>query len=230
MAMFAAVWLLYAGDRLLDTRPSTANARDLEARHRFHARHRPSFTVGIAGAVTILTILLPTLPAAAIRLYLIEGGLLAGYFLLIHTAQARLHVPKEFAVGLFFAAATFIPTVSREPSLRFAMLLPAALLVALCSLNCLFIHRWEHPWQAAELWATQIALRHLRALSLCIFASALAVASLEPPASRTIAGAIAASVVLLLALDVCRHRLSATTLRAAADLALLTPTLFLAFP
>ena len=230
MAMFVAVWLLYAGDRLLDTRPSMLSTQELEARHRFHARHRQAFVTGIAGAVVILSVLLPALPPAAIRLYLIEGSFLTGYFLLIHVARGSPRLPKELAVGLFFAAATFIPTIASEPGLRFPMLVPAVLLIALCSFNCLFIYRWEHPVVGLASPPTRIALRHLRVLSLLLFLGALTTASFQSPAARTIAGAIAASTTLLFALDVCRHRLGATTLRAAADLALLTPALFLAFP
>ncbi len=230
MAMFTAVWLLYAGDRLLDTRSSAVCTQELEARHRFHASHRGAFVVAVAGAVVVLAILLPGLPPAAIRLYLIEGSFLAGYFVLIHASRSSPRLPKELAVGLFFAAATFIPTISREPLLRGPMLLPAALLVLLCSLNCLFIYHWEHPGRVSASLPTRVALRHLRMLSLVLFVAALATASLQPPAARTIAGAIAASTTLLVALDVCRNRISSTTLRAAADLVLLTPALFLVFP
>ena len=45
VAMFLAVWMLYAGDRLLDARflrsasPAAAREAELERRHRFHHRH-----------------------------------------------------------------------------------------------------------------------------------------------------------------------------------------------
>ncbi len=234
-AMFAAVWLLYAGDRLLDARPAAAGLRQLEARHRFHARHSLVFRAGIVLAVLVLAILLPGLPPAAIRLYLIEGSFLAGYFLLIHAVRSSPRLPKEFAVGLFFAVATFIPTIARQPGLSIPMIAPACLLAALCSLNCLFIYRWEHPSHNAGSPgdahpATSFALRYLRAIALLLLLGALVCVWLQPPAARTIAGAIAASTTLLLALDACRERLPAITLRAIADLALLTPVLFLVFP
>lgn len=230
-AMFVAVWLLYAGDRLLDTRPTAASAQQLEARHRFHARHRRAFIIGIAVAVPLLAFFLPQLPPAAIRLYLVEGSFLVGYFLLLHVARATPRLPKEFAVGLFFAAATFIPTIARDSSLRPSMILPALLLAVLCSLNCLFIYRWEHSEIAIHAhWITASALRLLRPLAMMLLAAALLCAWLMNPAARTIAGAVAASTTLLLALDACRDRLPATTLRATADLALLTPALFLVFP
>ena len=62
----------------------------------------------------------------------------------LHATGSAHRLPKEIAVGLFFSAATFIPSVGREPGLR-AEFLPAAILFAvLCSLNCLFIYAWEH--------------------------------------------------------------------------------------
>src|ERR1700679_3918546 len=49
-AMFVAVWMIYAADRLLDARildlsppNNTAHPPDLEARHRFHHHHRTAF-------------------------------------------------------------------------------------------------------------------------------------------------------------------------------------------
>jgi hypothetical protein len=128
LSMALAVWMLYAGDRLMDGRLldiDPARYDDLEARHYFHHRHRSAFLIGILLSSIALAALLPRLDAAAIRLYLILGGLVAGYFILIHAtssaaAQRKVarRLPKEIAVGLCFAAATFIPP------------LPAALICA----------------------------------------------------------------------------------------------------
>ena len=151
-AMALAVWVLYAADRMLDARILDAprglpRHHELEARHYFHHRHRQAFLIGTAFAAATLAVLLTDLPAIAIRLYLLEGALLFMWFLILHGTHSAHRLPKEIAVGLFFAAATFIPTVSREPFAGSAVLrltlLPAALLfAALCSLNCLFIYAW----------------------------------------------------------------------------------------
>jgi hypothetical protein len=230
-AMALAVWLLYAGDRLLDARQLQSGSQNiaLEPRHHFHHHHRQAFRIGIAAASVSLAILLPHLAPEAIRLYLIEGSFLAGYFILIHATQSAHRLPKELAVGLFFAAATFIPTVAREPSLRLSLLAPAVLFAALCSLNCLFIYAWEHPrsTHAEAHPATRLALRHLRFITLVFLAASLACALLDEDAPRRLTLAIAVAITLLLVLHTLRGRFSATLLRATADLALLTPLLFL---
>ncbi len=225
-AMFLAVWILYAADRLLDARHLDSHSPDtphLEARHLFHHRHRHLFRLGILLASLALAPLLLTIPPATIRLYLIAGTLLIAWFLLIHAAPSSHRLPKEFAVGAFFAAATFIPTVARNPSLRQHLIFPALLFAALCSLNCLFVYRWEHPAPLQEAChpTTRLALRHLTLIPLLLAAAALL---LHTPLTI----AVAFSALLLLTL----HRtqtLSRTTLRAAADLALLTPVLILPF-
>jgi hypothetical protein len=293
LAMAIAVWALYAADRLLDARLLTSRpshrpgqrlrttasfdlqgAQELEARHLFHHRHRRAFRTGIVVCSLALALLLPRLSPASIRLYLMLGGLLLAYLVLIHTPRARLlpgrmvplphrlthrlphRLPKELAVGVFFSAATFIPTVAREPALR-PILLPAALLFALlCSLNCLFIYTWEHPAPTPRTHpATGLALRFLRRLTLAAALTGLVLAIFSATLSATLSktarsgssllphtpshlppwpipAAAALSAVLLLLLDALKrshNRLAATTLRAAADLCLLTPLLVLPF-
>jgi hypothetical protein len=241
-AMFLAVWILYAADRLLDARLLDAHTPappHLEARHLFHFRNRRAFRVAIVLASAALAPLLLTIPPEALHLYLIAGSLLIAWFLLIHIAPSHLghephRLPKELAVGAFFAAATFIPTVSRAPQLRTQLLLPALLFAALCGLNCLFIYAWEHTSSTHSPQAhptTRIALRHLPQIAATILLAALVLACAHPLSPSTpISLAIALAAGLLLTL----HRTQAhihprTFLRAAADLALLTPILLLPF-
>jgi hypothetical protein len=259
LAMAVAVWMLYAADRLMDARLMDArlmdaglmdarllnavNKDDLEARHYFHHRHRAVFRAGILVASLALAVLLPCLEPAALHLYLILGGLLAGYFILIHATpqaaaptKAAPRLPKEIAVGIFFAAAIFIPTVARRPDLR-APLLPAAFLfAALCSLNCLFIYAWEHPRPNPSHPAhatTRFALRHLAflAISILLVAAALVFDALAKThqAPWPIPTACALSSTLLLLLHHRCRSIAPITLRAAADLALITPLLLLPF-
>lgn len=238
-AVAVTVWTLYAADRLmdaslLDTDPATY--KDLEARHYFHHRHRPAFLTGIVFASIALATLLPRLDTEAIHLYLVLGALVVGYFILIHarstSAQQILahRMPKEIAVGLCFAAATFIPTVSRRPDLRLPLLPSALLFAALCSLNCLFIYAWEHEDSRTNPPAhpiTQLALRNLPLLTTLLLLTATLLALFDPQAPRTIPSAIAAAASLLLLLHLRRLTISRITLRAAADLALTTPLLLL---
>ena len=250
LAMGVAVWMLYAADRLLDARlldttqslhqQDLPQAAELEHRHRFHHRHRSAFLLGILGASIALALLLPHLHPEAIRLYLVLGTLLAGYFILIHATGSAHRLPKEIAVGLFFSAAVFIPTVARAPNLQASLAPAAALFALLCTLNCLFIYAWEHAPSPTSTThpATRLALSHLQAITWLSVAANITLAflthlrGLNPSphyATSILPVACAASSVLLLALHHHRRHLTPTTLRAAADLALLTPILLLPF-
>jgi hypothetical protein len=234
IAMALAVWMLYAADRLLDTRHlGTGAAGEFEARHFFHFRHRRPFSIGIAIAAIALTALLPRLDPAAIRLYLVEGALLLAWLAVLHTTRSAHRLPKEIAVGIFFSAAVFIPTVARQPTLRGSLLPPALLFAALCSINCLFIYAWEHEGFASNTrtphLTTRIAIGRLPALAIGISLATIALMLLESRASSIVSAACLLSLALLLALHLQGHRLSRNHLRAAADLALLTPLLLIPF-
>jgi hypothetical protein len=254
--MALAVWMLYAGDRLMDARLLDINPtghNGLEARHYFHHRHRTGFLTGILFSSIALWAFLPHLDAAAIRLYLILGGLVAGYFILIHatrsdTAQRKVahRLPKEIAVGLCFAAATFIPTVARRPELRVPLLPVALLFAALCSLNCLFIYAWEHDDQRTDALAyrtdvpahridarahtiTRFALGNLPGLTGLLIFCSLALVLFDHRVPWPVSCASAISAAILFVLHNRRQALSRTILRAAADLALTTPILLFPF-
>lgn len=237
-AMFLAVWMLYAADRLLDTRmldSQSPTEQRLEARHYFHHRHRTAFLAGILLASATLAPLLLRLSTGAIHLYLILGGLLFGYFILIHATRSAHRFPKEIAVGIFFAAATFIPTVARHPELRLTLLPSALVLATLCSLNCLFIYAWEHdpqrpsPPDHPAHASTRFALQHLPFFAVAITLAGAMLAIFHQRAPWPIPSAAALSAALLLALHLRRHHVASLSLRAAADLVLLTPILLIAF-
>jgi hypothetical protein len=247
--MALAVWMLYAGDRLMDARlldmdPTPHSG--LEARHYFHHRHRTGFLTGILLCSIALRTLLPRLDVAAIRLYLILGGLVAGYFILIHAtsndaAQRKVahRLPKEIAVGLCFAAATFIPTVARRPELRIPLLPVALLFAALCSLNCLFIYAWEHDDQRIDVPArsidaaahtiTRFALGNLPGLTGLLIFCSIALVLIDRRVPWPIPCASAVSAAILFVLHDRRQAVSRTILRASADLALTTPILLFPF-
>ena len=238
-AMFLAVWMLYATDRLLDARHG--NTSELEERHRFHHRHKHGFLTGIVCSSVALACLLPRVEPAALRLYALLASLLFAYFFLIHIypsnalpAQNLRRLPKELAVGVFFPAAIFIPMVARAPQLRLPLLPVAVLFAAVCTLNCLFLYAWEHPGSRSSAhWTTRFATRNLPLLT----ALTLSCAIVPVIVSRFFVGtpnpllslACGLSAALLLALHVQRKHLTTIHLRAAADLALLTPLLLLPF-
>ncbi len=243
VSMALAVWMLYAGDRLMDARLldiNPAGYEGLEARHYFHHRHRTAFLAGIVLCSVALAALLPHVDAAAIRLYLILGGLVGGYFILIHAtgggarAQRKVahRMPKEIAVGLCFAAATFIPTVARRPGLRLPLLPMAFLFATLCCLNCLFIYAWEHEDRRSDRPAhtiTRAALGKLPALTVALGFLSFALVPFDHQVPWPVSFASALSAALLLLLHHRRHAIARTTLRAAADFALTTPLLLLPF-
>jgi hypothetical protein len=242
LSMTLAVWMLYAGDRLMDARLLDINPTQnngLEARHYFHRRHRTGFLIGILLCSIALGTFLPHLDAAAIRLYLILGALVAGYFILIHaassdTAQRKVahRLPKEIAVGLCFAAATFIPSVARRPELRVALLPVALLFATLCSLNCLFIYAWEHDDQRIDASAhtiTRFALANLPGLTGLLIFCSMALVLVDRRVPWPVPCASAMSAAILLVLHNRRQAVPRTILRAAADLALTTPILLFPF-
>jgi hypothetical protein len=256
-AMFLAVWMIYAADRLLDARNLDASTADLETRHRFHHRHRAAFRTAILIASVTLATLLLRIDPASLHLYVLLATLLAAWMILIHitprpnTTSRRL--PKELAVGIFFPAAVFIPTLARTAPTATAIhflgiaadwirptLLPSALLfAAVCALNCLCLYAWEHPTSRQQNlistprpqahWTTRWATAHLTqiALSILVAATIASISRALPIALPALACSL--TTAALFALNLYRRRLSPIHLRAAADLVLLTPLLFLPF-
>ncbi len=284
-AMFIAVWMIYAADRLFDARlldlglPAnllSAGLLEMRDRHYFHHRHRTGFLVVILLAGLALTPLLCSLDPGSLHLYAVLATLLAAWMLMIHVRpwpasardRSRLRpLPKELAVGIFFPAAIFIPTLtSTIPApqathllgqaatwLRPSLLPSAILLACICTLNCLYLHAWEHasPYPQGSAasgppapsapgtlfhWSTRWGTEHLKPLawSAMTLSTLTALASLRLGDHAThVAGlpalACALSATALITLDRLRRKLSPIHLRGAADLVLLSPLLLLPF-
>lgn len=216
-AMFLAVWIVYAADRLLDG----LNPTDIcEPRHRFHYRHRRIFTIAIVAAAAILVPLTLAIPAPDLKLYLGLAALLILWFGAVHIGNSRL--PKELLPGIFCAAAACIPV--RRDHLAVVPLLYATLI----TLNCLCIYKWEHNDLGDAHISTRLGVRWLKELHIATILTSLAAIPFAEPALAPIFLAVSLSSTLLLALNHFRYRLDPTNLRAAADLVLLTPLLFMA--
>jgi len=218
-AMFVAVWMIYAADRLLDARGPTLS-EGLEERHRFHHAHRNGFLSVIGLAALALIYLLRRIDARALYLYALLATLLGVWMLLIHArGRDSQRLPKEIAVGLFFPAAVFIPTVAREPAVLFA---------GVCALNCLLLYAWEHPEDRSDRSGAHITTRwavgHLGTLAAVLVVAAGVLAAMRQSGPALACGL---SVGLLWGLHRMRRRVGAVHLRAAADLVLLTPLLWL---
>ncbi len=229
-AMFSAVWIIYATDRLLDSRGDTLCTHQLEERHRFHRRHRRPFVVAIGMCSLLLVGLVFPFEHTELQLFSALGILLFAYCLLIHARPFPLEesalVPKEFAVGAFFAAAVFIPTVARAPQLRMALFPLALLLAAVCTLNCTLIYAWEHEQSTAHAhWTTRLVMRHNN-VAVCLVLSLATIVCLRHPmvASAPVAAiSLAVSALCFLLLHASRKHIDRMDRRALIDFALLFP-------
>ncbi len=215
-AMGLVVWIIYVLDRLLDARRSR---EPLQPRHFFHHRHRRGFTRGACCALALTLPLIATLSRPALRLDVGLGASLLLWCGVIHRwfRSRAASLPKEFVVGLFFACATMIPTLARLAAPPPALILAAILLGALCTINCLYISAWESGNSATPA-NFAIAL-----------AAASVLAAVVEPRHWQVFGATGLAAALLTLLSHLRQRLGATSLRAAADLVLLTPLLLVPF-
>ncbi len=218
LALFLAVWLLYVADRLLDARLIPNTHPTLQPRHLFHQTHRQAFLTAAILTATALIFLTLHLPPRDFHLDLLLAAALLLWFSLIHGLAPAHRLPKELAVGLFFAAATLIPTLTHRPATS-SLLALSILFAALCALNGLYISLWESHQLPATSRRFNIVTGIVTAASLT-----LAVVTRSPAAL-----AICLAAAILLTLDRARPALHPTTLRAAADLALLTPILLWPF-
>lgn len=220
------VWTVYVGDRLLDARAGLRrwdrkSAGDLRERHYFHWRHRrvlaPMAAAAACAAAAIVLHWMP--PATRARDSVLAAASLA-YFTSVHATsiagQARRIFSKELLVGVLFTVGCALPVAPHVEWRIFAA--PLAFLAALAWLNCRAIERWESGGQGIARVAILMAAAGATAAAFVLAVDARAAALLA---------AGAASALLLAVLDGARRRVSQVTLRAAADLVLLTPALLL---
>ncbi len=234
-----ATWLCYIGDRTQDARSSVEDA-ELRARHRFYGswwRDRRSSLVALVSVAALVCattgLLRLTAPLLVGYIALTFASLL--YFAWVHSGRERYArvLAKEATVAIIFALGCILPAWSVASSALRAQLAPAGVLFALlCWLNCVAIERWEgrgivsahaHP-------STHWAARHLNALlfACALAASVLAVWRHAIGRPTALAPYLACAFVLLAALERWRLRLSVESLRIFADVALLTPLVWLA--
>lgn len=240
LPLFAAVllalvvWAIYVFDRLLDVRSGN---HELQERHFFHWRHR-RVLVALAAVAALAAgwMIASRLPLAALRRDSLVGLAALAYFSGVHGPGVRTRrlagirsriarlISRELLVGIIFSIGCALPILSGT-SARLAHVIallaaPVAAFAALAWLNVRAIGYWEAS--PARSGVPQIAFGFA---ALCAFAGALLAYS-EPHAALLLMTS-AASALALAALDRYRHRIDALTLRAAADLVLLTPVLLL---
>lgn len=231
----ATVWIIYAGDRVLDAlrAPAATNRSD---RHDFHARHWSivalawlPITVG-TGFIAFSRLDVQTRNAG-----LAMCAIVIAYALVIHAAPRRLarRFPKELAVGLIFAAGAVLPVWTHAPQSRNSLLLPAFAFAALCAVNCMAIESWEHPADITDGRQPNRLLLHANghivpiAAAVALGIAVFMILGAHNAGRRELLAACEISLCLIAALDWQRARLSPRALRVLADAALLTPALFL---
>lgn len=207
LLLLLTVWLIYAADRTLDAWRGNVHS----PRHEFYRRHwRELLPVW-------MMLLGLTAWLAAERLppdLFVHGSILIAsvgvYFALVHSSVLGLH--KEAAVGVLFALGASLVAWGK---VRTAADVTTILLFSgLCWMNCIAIQKWEGE---KPDWSPSIA-----AIVVACVAAALLYAN-----RPVLGGAELASAFGFLLLDRVRPRLSADAVRVLADVALLSPVLFL---
>ena len=226
LLLACGTWTVYVGDRLLDAYRaiSSSNLHGLRERHYFHWRHRHVLLpIACASAAVAAALVMLRMPLAVRDHNAVLAAAALAYFSGVHSRARfpewlRKLASKEVLVGFLFTAGCVAPTLSRlhSPDWPFFACLP--LFVALAWVNCSAIENWEsHSGQTGLL---------LRASFLGIAGLAACEAfALSDPRASALACCAGASALLLSLLDRSRDRFSPVTMRAFADLVLLTPLL-----
>lgn len=214
------VWTVYVGDRLLDARAGLRRwGNQLRERHFFHWRYRHILAPLAAGtACAAACIVFHWMPKGARERDSVLAAASLAYFTRVHAGAARVRsvVSKELLVGVLFAAGCALPV---WPGGHWrALAVPIIFFAALGWLNCRAIERWEGSQSSMARVAGSTALAGL--LAAAVLAGA-------QPRSAALLACGAASALLLAWLDGLRGQMEPVTLRAAADLVLLTPVLLL---
>ncbi len=245
LVLALGTWIVYVLDRVLDgagygqvgpgpVRVEELLREPLRERHYFHLRHRRILLRLCCGAAAVLAMLCLRVPQRLVAFYLLLGIPVSLYGLLVHrrllgpgrAGASRVSRGKEAAVAALFTAAVAGPALIGAQPAGLPALLPACLLLALlCWINCALINYAEA--------AAPTRRRRERLIGLAValaFASATAcgwaLGSGSDARALPAAAAVLLSCLLLLLLLGVRHT-PALRVRILADLALLTPLLFL---
>lgn len=222
-----AAWSVYIADRLLDARRAST---PLRVRHHFHWKHRRFFIpTALTAAIVSIMLVMRSMPFAARERNSVLAAAALAYFTSVHnpwyptTNRRHRRIPKELLVGVLFTLACAIPTLTRTGGFHPDLLLEILFFTLLAWLNCYAIEVWES--------SPVVEARSIFLYAMTLAGSTLIATIVETAAhhsrSAAILGAASASAVLLAILDRNRRSLSPTTLRAAADIALLTPVALL---
>lgn len=232
VALALSTWMIYAMDRLLDSRSPSQGTRS--SRHEFSRQHGKLI---LGFALLVLPILLWT--CAHLRPVVFRNGLwmvaaVAVYFAIVHMASAPIRrlLPKEVVVGVLFSLGTCLATWSlagrnESAALQMALITSTLLFAALCSLNCIAIEFWEWRINGATTIDPLTAWLGARLpwIALGIAAISLVLLPFEAPRPVYLAGLLSAATFIWLSAR--SDSLPPDALRLLADAALLSPVLLL---
>ena len=207
LLLLMTVWLIYAADRTIDAWRGDSHS----PRHEFYQRFwRGLLPVWISVLGLTAWLAIERLPQELLLRGMILLAAVGVYFALVHSSVLRLH--KEAAVGVLFALGASL--VAWEKVETPADVTTILLFSGLCWMNCVAIQKWE----GEKLdWSPSIA-----AIVVACAAGTLLYAH-----RPILGGAELASAFGFLLLDRVRQRLSVDAVRVLADVALLSPVLFL---
>ena len=226
-------WCVYVADRLLDGWNKKSDVT-LRERHIFYLCYRHLFLWALTAAALPLAYFILVRVSARVRkddLLLALIGCL--YFSTIRTSLAQKWIPKEIVVGVLFAVATALPCWSRLPTNHAWMLACSIIFAALCCWNCVAIQIWEDDRSAVRTevfphTVTSWAGRHLRPFAICLAVLPAAMSIFSPAVGiQILLASCSLSGILFLLMDHYGASLQARTMRIGADLALLTPLMWI---
>lgn len=224
LLLACGTWTVYIGDRLLDAHRAIRadNLDALRERHYFHWRHRRLLIpFACSTAAVAIELVARRMPVAVRSRDSVLAAAALMYFSGVHMTPelpgwVRKLVSKELLVGLLFTAGCAAPTLSRLHFARWPFFACLGLFAALAWVNCAAIEGWESSRSRTAI------VRSTSVLGACGVAASVAFAATDTRASA-LACSVAASAFLLWLLDRIRNRVSPLTLRALADVVLLTP-------
>ena len=235
LLLACGTFTVYVGDRLLDAHRAI-RSQDLSAlreRHYFHWRHRRSLiSIASATAAIAVALIVDRMPAAVRDRNSVLAAAALAYFSGVHSTArlpvwlrklvSRKPVSKELLVGLLFTAGCVAPAVARVHLIAWPFCVCFVLFAMLAWINCSAIESWESSRIPSTVLPRTIVL------GIAGFAASGFLASANWRLSA-LACSAALSALLLSLLDRKRTAISPLTLRALADLVLLTPILAVLF-
>jgi len=249
LVLALATWAIYICDRLLDARAGLCEAAlvNLRERHYFHWRHRRVFFALASGAMALAAgTCLSLLPATLDQRGVVLAAVSVAYFSGVHVRLDKRdrtvrfltrNLSKELLVAVLFAAGCMLPEWPRTHSLATPKIglwqfwIPGIYFAAVVWLNCWCIERWESaptafakrkPGIKGPQILTSGACRTAILVALCGGLLALLAPASEAQSAALLTAGTATALMLSL-LDRLRPRMTPLSLRASADLVMLTP-------